>query len=163
MAIQYVLEWEDSTLSGVITTKKRTGKRTRFGIDETFHPELTNSLYYTSMGKDPALEIADVIYKDAYAGPLCIENIVNQDVANKLLSMGVHVGVERAAKMLQDALKVPGDGRIGPVTLHTLECANQRELLVELRDEAEYFYKRVVELHPEDAIYLKGWLRRAAA
>src|SRR6202166_5347148 len=106
-AIDYVLGWEDSTLSGVITTTAD-GKRTRFGIDEHWHPELTNCLYYGSMGQVAALQIARGIYDVSYCQPLCIAEIANQEIANKLLSMGVNVGVVNAARMLQSA--VPGGG-----------------------------------------------------
>src|SRR5580698_4667134 len=114
-AIDYVLGWEDATLSGVITTA-RDGKRTRFGIDEHWHPELTNCLYYSSMGRTAAFEVARRILDLQYCQPLCIAEIVDQDIANKLLSLGVNMGVINAARMLQDAVTVEGDGRIGPLT-----------------------------------------------
>jgi lysozyme family protein len=161
-AIDYVLGWEDSTLSGVITTA-RDGKRTRFGIDEHFHPELANSLFYSSMGRVPALEIARAIYDTSYAGPLCIADIADQEIANKLLSLGVNIGIRPASKLLQDVLKVPGDGRIGPLTLSALEYADRDQVMTGLREEAEWYYKQVVADHPEDEPELRGWLRRAAA
>lgn len=161
-AIDYVLEWEDSTLSGVITTA-RDGKRTRFGIDEHWHPELTAALYYTSMGQVAALQIARGIYDISYCQPLCVEEMPDQDVANKLLSLGVNMGAQTAAKMLQDVLDVPGDGRIGPLTIHALECANTQAVLYHLRIAAELYYRHLVAKHPEDKPDLEGWLRRAKA
>jgi lysozyme family protein len=160
-AIDYVLSWEDSTLQGKITVDP--GGRTRFGIAEKFHPELTNSLFYTSMGQLAALEIARSIYDISYCQPLCIAEITDQDVANKLLSLGVNVGVVTAAKMLQDAVMVAGDGRIGPLTLSKLESLDQQRVLDNLRDEAENYYSALIERHPEDAVYRAGWLRRAEA
>lgn len=162
-AIEYVLDWEDATRSGVVTTKKSTGKRTRFGIDETFHSELTATPFYTTMTREEALTLAEVVYKNQYATALCIAEITDQDVANKLLSLGVNVGIKPAAKMLQDTLRVAGDGRIGPITLAHLDWADPKQVLEELREEAETYYRRLVVLHPEDAPNLKGWLRRAAA
>ncbi len=94
-------------------TSTADGKRTRFGIDEHWHPELTNCLFYSSMGKVAALEIARGIYELRYCQPLCIAEIVSQEVANKLLSLGVNVGVVPAARMLQDAVTVGGmDGLV---------------------------------------------------
>jgi hypothetical protein len=138
-AIDYVLGWEDATLSGVITTTAD-GKRTRFGIDEHWHPELTNCLYYSSMGQ-----------------------VADQDIANKLLSLGVNVGVVNAAGMLQDAVSVVGDGRIGPLTLHALDLAEPEKVLADLRQEAESHYEALVKANPELVVYKAGWLRRAAA
>jgi hypothetical protein len=174
-AIDYVLGWEDSTLSGVVTTAPD-GKRTRFGIDEHFHPELTNCLYYSSMGQVPtlcqerkgwgtlaALQIARSIYDVSYAQPLCIAEIANQEIANKLLSLGVNVGVTNGARMLQDALCVVGDGRIGPLTLHALDLAEPAQVLENLRTEAENYYEALIERNPGLEVYKAGWLRRAAA
>jgi lysozyme family protein len=162
VAIDYVLGWEDSTLSGVITTTAD-GKRTRFGIDEHWHPELTNCLYYSSMGQMAALQIARGIYEISYCQPLCIAEIVDQEIANKLLSLGVNVGVVNAARMLQDAVTVVGDGRIGPLTLHALDLAEPEKVLADLRQEAEYYYEALVKANPDLIVYRAGWLRRAAA
>ncbi len=161
-AIDYVLGWEDATLSGAITTTPD-GKRTRFGIDEHWHPELTNCLYYSSMGQVAALQIARGIYDISYCQPLCIAEIENQEIANKLLSLGVNVGVVNAARMLQDAVTVVGDGRIGPLTLHALDLAEPEKVLADLRAEAESYYDALVKANPNLAVYRAGWLRRAAA
>lgn len=162
VAINYVLSWEDAGLTGIIT-ETHDGMRTRFGIDEHYHPELTESLYYSSMGATAALAIAIAIYRTSYCPCLCIEEITSQAEANKLLSLGVNVGVVRAAKMLQDVLAVEGDGHIGPLTLQKLDYADPPQVLKALREEAEDYYLAIVRAHPEKRIYLDGWLKRAAA
>ena len=161
-AIDYVLGWEDATLSGVITTAPD-GKRTRFGIDEHWHPELTNCLYFSSMGQVAALQIARGIYETSYCQPLCIAEIANQEIANKLLSLAVNVGVVNAARMLQDAVTVVGDGRIGPLTLHALDLAEPDKVIEDLRAEAESYYDALIAKDPKLAVYRAHWLRRAAA
>lgn len=160
-AINYVLEWEDSTLSGVIT--EDAGGKTRFGVAERFHPELSACLFYGSMGQIQALQIAKGIYDISYCQPLCIAEISNQDVANKLLSLGVNLGVTQAAKMLQDAVRVVGDGRIGPLTMDALDHAEPLDVLSALRAEAESHYMQLVAADPSKQEYLNGWLRRARA
>jgi lysozyme family protein len=161
-AIDFVLAWEDPALSGCIT-QTPDGKRTRFGIDEHWHPELTNCLYYSSMGKRAALMIARSIYDSSYCQPLCIEDIVNQDIANRVLSLGVNLGVVTAARLLQDAVTVAGDGRIGPLTLHALDLADPAKVVADLRTEAANYYERLIAKHPEFAVYRAGWLQRARA
>ena len=161
-AVNYVLAWEDAQLSGVIT-KTPDGKRTRFGIDEHWHPELTNCLFFSSMGRTAALQIAVGIYENSYCQPLCLAHIANQDIADKLLSLAVNIGVVPAAKLLQDALLVEGDGRIGPLTLHALDLADSAKVLADLRDEAEFYYNELMAKNPGLAVYRAGWLRRAAA
>lgn len=160
-AIDYVLRFEDPALSGVVTTDS--GGRTRFGIAERFHPELTNCLFYSSMGTTAALTIAVRIYSDSYAAPLCIEDIQDQDIANKLLSLGVNCGVRTASKRLQEALEVNGDGRIGPITLDALDKANPKLVLSRLKELAVEHYEELVREDPSLAIYRNGWLARARA
>jgi lysozyme family protein len=161
-AIDYVLGWEDAGLTGCITTAPD-GKRTRFGIDEHWHPDLMNCLYYSSMGSVAALQIARGIYDGHYCQPLCIAEIVHQEIANKLLSLGVNVGVKNASLMLQIALMVEGDGRIGPLTLHALDLADPAKVMEDLRAEATHYYEQVVARYPNQQMYLQGWLRRASA
>jgi lysozyme family protein len=161
-AIQYVLRWEDATLSGIVT-RTPDGKRTRFGIDEHFHPELSNCLFYDSMGATAALKIAEGIYDRCYCQPLCLGDFLNQDIANKVLSLGVNCGVGTAAKMLQQVLEVEGDGRIGPITLDKLDRADAAMVLDRLRALAESHYERIIQHYPELAINRAGWLRRAEA
>jgi hypothetical protein len=165
-AIDYVLTFEDATLSGVITSR-RDGRGniwlTRFGIDQQFHPELTNCLFFASMGSVAALKIAESIYEKQYADPLCIANITNQRIANKLLSLGVNCGVVTAAKMLQDALRVAGDGRIGPLTLHALDVSDPEAILALLKGEAVDHYQDLVAANPSLKEYEAGWLARAEA
>lgn len=162
MAIDYALRFEDATLSGVIT-KSPDGKRTRFGIDEHFHPELTNCLFYSSMGSVAALQVAMGIYDRDYCQPLCIEQIVSQEIANKLLSLGVNCGVVPAAKMLQDILGVNGDGRIGPITLDRLDRADAESVLEAMKARAAAHYEWLARENPSLKRYLGGWLRRAMA
>jgi lysozyme family protein len=160
--IEYVLTFEDATLSGTITTAVD-GKRTRFGIDEHFHPELTNCLFYSSTGAMGALQLAIGIYERDYCQPLCIEEITSQAVANKLLSLGVNCGVGTAARMLQGILHVDGDGRIGPITLDHLDRADPQTVLDRLKETATAYYERLIERNPLFEQYRAGWMRRAAA
>jgi lysozyme family protein len=161
-AIQYVLHQEDATLSGVVT-QTADGKRTRFGIDEHFHPELASCLFYDSMGSMAALKIAEGIYARQYCDPLCIAEISDQQVANKLLSLGVNCGIGPAAKMLQDALEVPGDGRIGPLTLDALDRAQPSVVLSRVRELAVEHYEDLIHKDQSLAVFRTGWLRRAEA
>ena len=161
-AISYVLKFEDATLSGVIT-HTQDGKRTRFGIDEHFHPELTNCLFYDSMGSLAALKIAEGLYEKSYCQPLCIAEISNQEIADKLLSLGVNCGTRTAAKMLQEALEVSGDGRIGPITLDKLDKADPATVIERLKELAEEYYEHLIRVNPSLRVYRTGWLRRAEA
>lgn len=166
-AIEYVLRQEDESMEGVITSTPD-GKRTRYGIDEHYHHELTSCMFYSKdMSSTAALIIARKVYVDSYADPLCIADMHDQALANKLLSLGVNIGVKRIARMLQasvqDSAKIDVDGRIGPLTLHAMEMYKPEELLERIEHRAVEFYEQDVAEHPEKRRDLKGWLRRANA
>jgi lysozyme family protein len=166
-AIDYVINtWEDPGKTGVVTVNKRTGKRTRFGIDETWHPELTDTNFYTTMSNDLAIHVAQSVYRTFYAAPLCVASIYSQQVANKVLSLGINIGVHNASKLLQLAANVPfqPDGKIGDITLAMVNLKTQPQvLLANLTERAVEYYENVVKAKPEDQEFLEGWLRRARA
>lgn len=166
-AIDYVIgTWEDVGLTGRVTVNKKTGKRTRFGIDETWHPEYTHSTFYTTMLNKDALALAHSTYVVSYSRPLCIKYINDQEVANKVLSLGINIGVHNAAKLLQLAALVPfhPDGKIGDITLaHVNRIVATDIILANLTERAVEYYENVVKAKPEDETFLKGWLRRARA
>lgn len=92
-------------------------------------------------------------------------SILNQDVANKLLSFSVNMGAHQAHKLIQRALRATGrsvqdDGILGPNTLSAITGADSL-LLAPFRSEAAGFYRLVAALHPAQAGELSGWLNRA--
>ncbi len=65
--------------------------------------------------------------------------------------------------MLQDALHVSGDGRIGPLTLHALDVSDPEAVLGLLKAEAVDHYQNLIAANPSLAEYRAGWLARAEA
>ena len=73
-ATDVVLRQEDSRMSGVITTiPGDSGGRTRFGIAERWHPELTATGFFTTMPTAEALKVAEGVYA-ALAKPQVLTN-----------------------------------------------------------------------------------------
>jgi hypothetical protein len=71
-AIDVVLRQEDSRMSGVITTiSGDSGGRTRFGIAERWHPELTAAGFFTTMPTAAALTVAEGVYAESYGSRSC--------------------------------------------------------------------------------------------
>ena len=119
-AIEFVMKQEDSTLSGEVTTDA--GGRTRFGIAERFHSDLTSTGYYDEMEGLAALSVAEEIYQKSYWVEVCGDQIENQDVANRVLSFAVNLGSKQAIVLLQRAANTLGaglheDGAMGTLTL----------------------------------------------
>jgi len=158
IAIQYLLKQEDSTLSGKVTTDA--GGRTRFGVAEKFHPSLTNTGFYDTMETANALNTAIGIFNQEYAIPLQLTNILDQDTANAILSFAANIGLETEVKLLQQAINVPIDGKIGPVTLGRLNSSLKAALLRLMYNFHIYYYTKVVQDNPVEEVNLTGWTNR---
>lgn len=91
------------------------------------------------------------------------DGITDQDVAWKVFDLGVNVGKVHAIKILQHAVGTNQDGVYGPNTERLTNSHPQGSLAPILRAAAEQYHKQIVQSHPEDAVFLKGWLRRDEA
>jgi lysozyme family protein len=157
-AVEYVLRQEDSRLSGVITNDP--GGRTRFGVAEKYHPELTSTGFYDTMPRDEALDMAIQVYSDSYAKPCKLNQIQGQSVGNALLSYAINMGNKQSIKLLQRTLGLDEDGVMGPKTLSSVNAVTPSNLLMAWKSMMISYYENVVEKHPEDIVYLNGWKNR---
>lgn len=174
-AVQFVLLQEDSRLSGAVTTLPGdAGGATRFGLASASHPELVAQGYYQLADGVPvipnaqALSIAEAAYVSQYAARVQLGSIVNQDVANRILSFAINEGPEEATKILQRALNSLGgaldvDGGFGPVTLAAVNAADPAALMAAERNFEARFYRDLVTANPAMAPDLQGLLSRANA
>lgn len=167
-AIEFVLKQEDATLSGKVTVDA--GGRTRYGIAERWHPELTMDAFYDGP-PGPALLVATALYQSDYWAPLNGDAVNSQDFADRYLSFAVNLGLHQAVKLLQQSLMALGhaigvDGDPGPSTISALNAqlvAGEAALMSEWRDSLTIFYQRVVTANPAQGKYLQGWLNRVKA
>jgi len=72
----------------------------------------------------------------------------------------VNHGVRGALETLQRALKVTVDGDFGPHTLAALQAQDQGDLWREYNGLRRGWYRAQVAAHPDQAVFLKGWLGR---
>lgn len=165
-ALMYVMSFEDASLSGVVT--RDAGGLTRFGIAQADNPGLPPDFY--SMPASAALGIAIGIMGAKYAAPLKIAVISDQNLANKVLSIGVNIGVAQGAMLLQQAVNIVNpkaalviDGVIGPVTLAAVNVLAPVDVLAKFKALTIEFYQKVVAANPVDSQYLDGWLNRVNA
>ena len=93
------------------------------------------------------------IYHDEYWGPFC--DAFPKGVDYLYFDFAVNAGPGRAAIILQRALDVPADGRIGPVTRQAASQAEPRALIAKYSSAKTDFYQ---SLHQPR--FLKGWLNR---
>ena len=98
-AFEFVMNHEDPQRSGKVT--EDAGGRTRFGIAQKFHPELTPEFF--SGPAEEALKQAKEILRRDYWDRMRLSDVSNQNVANKLFDMAVNMGVHQAGVYAQRA------------------------------------------------------------
>lgn len=97
----------------------------------------------------------EAIYHDEYWEPNCDLLPIGADFL--LFNMNVNAGPARGAKVLQVALGVPADGRIGPLTREAITKIDPRVLIENYSTASRSFY---LSLHQPK--FTKGWLNRVA-
>lgn len=97
----------------------------------------------------------ETIYHDEYWAPHCDSLPIGADYF--YFNTAVLAGPMRAAILLQRALGVAADGRIGPITYEAISHANAKSLIEAYAARSRDFY---VSLHQPK--FTKGWLNRVA-
>jgi lysozyme family protein len=165
--VEWVLRFEDSTLSGKVVVLADGAGRTRFGITEKNHPDLSPDFFTTDAAT--ALAEAKDIYRANEWAQLCGDALTSDAVAATLLSFAVNDGERFEARVLQRILGVTPDGAIGPVTVAAANAQDGPTLAGQLREAQAAHYRALAATNPNDQQYLgstnppRGWLGRAAA
>lgn len=161
-AIDFVLRQEDATLSGVITNSPADrGGRTRWGIAEKWHPELTANGFFDDMPAAESLAVAEGVYSQQYAGPLMLAEINSQAVATALLSMAVVEGQREAVTLLQRACGVNADGVLGPQTLAAVN--GEKSMIQQFGLFQRAYFQRIAANDPSQLKWVHGWMNRMNA
>lgn len=95
----------------------------------------------------------EAIYHEEYWDPHCDILPIGADFL--LFNMAVNAGPFRGAKILQKALGVNPDGRIGPMTREAIRAADPTKLIEDYSAQSRAFY---LGLHQPR--FTKGWLNR---
>lgn len=110
-------------------------------------------------------------YGSRFWGPLRLDEIERQEIAEELFDSAVNCGPSRAVKWLQMALNMVGghgaagglavDGVIGPKTLAAVgACRYPASLLKALNGLQFMHYHDLIQADPVQARFFRGWLRR---
>ena len=97
------------------------------------------------------------------------DDVNDQRVATKVFDMAVNMGFSTAVRILQRALSVQldlalvFDGKFGPLTEAAVNNAEPDRLLRLLCAAAAHYYESLASRKPSQAVFLKGWLKRANA
>lgn len=91
------------------------------------------------------------------------DGINSQAVANKIFDLSVNVGKVHADKIVQCAVGATQDGVLGPNTIAAINATSSGSLLPKIVGAAITYHESIVNTHPEDAQFLRGWIRRDQA
>lgn len=125
------------------------GGETKFGISKRSYPELDI--------KNLTVEkTQDIYYQDFWL--VCHCDKMSYAVAFEVFDAAVNHGQTKAIMLLQQALGVADDGKLGPISLQALSAFDPNDLL--LRFEA-YRLRFFTKLKAWD-IFGRGWANRVA-
>ena len=130
------------------------GGRTSRGITQREYTAWLNEehLPAADVWSAPQADI-DEIYQTEYWDPSC--DRFPSGIDYLYFDMAVNAGPHRAAVLLQRALGVVDDGRIGPLTRQAVGVADPVKLIADYTQAKRNFY---VSLHQPR--FTKGWLNR---
>jgi Putative secretion activating protein len=100
-------------------------------------------------------DVAKLIYKDVYWDFIEGDDLPS-GVDYATFDWAVNSGAVVAAKALQRVVGVADDGIIGPITMAAVQHAYPEEIVEDLKDDREDFYRSL----PHFTTFGKGWLRR---
>jgi lysozyme family protein len=100
-------------------------------------------------------------YKTSQWDPIRCDEIKNQSIAEYIADWAVNAYLTVPIKHVQRILRLDDDGKVGPLTLSSINNADQEYLFNQLIDHRIQFYKEVVENKPQNEKFLKGWIARA--
>lgn len=86
--------------------------------------------------------------------------IDNQELATKLLDLGVNVGLGTAIKFLQQAIGVTVDGRLGAQTAMAANSQDPNTVIEGLMLAGKAHYDRIVLNDPSQQVNYNGWIAR---
>lgn len=156
-------EWE----GGYVNHPKDPGGETKYGISKRSYPNVD----IPNLTKELAINI---YYSDFWT-PLRCNDVLDDNIVTKLFDTAVNMGKRRAIRILQKALNdtprigedfLVTDGIIGPKTLAAVNRLTGYQFdtcLAHMRKRQAQHYKRLAQRNEKLAVFLKGWLRRAAA
>lgn len=144
------------------------GGATNFGIIQknlarwnATHP----GLGFPANVRDLTLDQAKTIYRAEYWR---WDDIVDPAIAIKLFDIGVNCGTGTSIRLLQKAISLLAgspidiDGKLGPGTLRAANALAPEALMRAICQVQRRHYQSLVTNDPSQAVFLKGWLNRAA-
>lgn len=158
--MNFVFKWE----GGYSDHKCDRGGKTNFGITQaTLDMARTVLLDAPKEVCDLTKEEAKIIYNRFYWGK-CACEYLPEPLNLIVFDSAVNCGNSRAVKWLQEVIGTKADGLAGPMTKTLVGTeigrVGVRDISRRYIDKRRDFYDDIVERHPNQAVFLKGWMNR---
>lgn len=146
-AVAFVLEAE----GGYVNDPADAGGETNFGISKKSYPDLN----IKALTEDQAKAI---YYQDYWLPCRCDE--MPAYIAAVVFDTAVNMGQRIGIKFLQQALGVPADGIVGPITLSATYQKSTTHLLPDFLSYRAKRYHELVQQNGQNSRFIRGWLKR---
>lgn len=137
-----------------------TGGQTYAGISRRANPDWTGWRKVDSGGVPSAGEVRTA-YRDKYWMPLRLDEIHSQVIAEDIFDFGVNAGTTIAAKLAQIAVGTTPDGKVGPLTIASLNSCDTRVFVLMYTVAKIARYRDIVMKDRSQLKFLLGWINRA--
>ena len=135
------------------------GGMTNLGITKRVWEEFVGHPVSEADMRSLTVEKVSKLYKQRYWDRVQADRLP-KGVDYVVFDFAVNAGVGRAVKTLQSTVGSTPDGVIGPRTLASVNTMDGKELVNKYSDAREEFYQGIVARKPDQARFIRGWLRR---
>jgi hypothetical protein len=158
IALAYVLVNEGSTFTN---DPSDAGGATKFGVTQgTLTSYLGRKATIADVQGLTQATVSD-IYRKLYWTPVQGDSITAQAVATVVLDLAVLCGPATAVRMVQAAVAVTQDGRMGPMTLAAINKADPKSVVQSMSLAACGYFCNIVVRDTAQQKWLAGWQYRA--
>lgn len=142
------------------------GGPTRFGITLKLLERWRKKNLLPAEIQNLTKEEAAQIYKAEYWDTLLLDEVKDFRVACAMFDLGVVRGIGVSARYAQEACcqiayQIKIDKAVGPATIAALNFVNPAHFVTVMAEKAERGFRGIVQAHPLDKRFLKGWEKRA--
>jgi lysozyme family protein len=158
-SLPFILRWE----GGYVDHPADPGGATNRGVTQKVYDAWRTGQGLTARSVR-SIEDAEVreIYRNGYWVPPHCDQLRSQlDLVQ--FDTAVNMGVGRAVRLLQAAVRCGVDGSFGPGTLRAVDGCDLGAAIADYCDVREKYYRLLADRNPKLQAFIRGWLNRLNA
>jgi len=157
-----------SNEGGFVLTNRSTdlGGETFAGISRNNWPAWPGWGYIDRGDMETVKGLVKSFYHDNFWIALMLDNIMSQDLADKLFDTAVNCGKGEAAKIVQEAMNLLGatlsvDGALGYATVAAVNTYRDQGLLLKVCKGLQFlWYYNIIKNRPDQKVNFHSWAER---